>query len=164
MTLTPTSYIVLGFVEAAGELTPYELKARLDVSVGNFWSLPHSQVYAEPARLATSGYLDERRESAGRRRKRYTLTPSGRKALEKWRDEPTDELPELRDLGLLKLFFGADPARLATVQVAAHQRNLETYERFLAGDTGGGPRGIWLTLEAGIAHEREWVRFWSELA
>ena len=34
----------------------------------------------------------------------------------------------------------------------------------LAGDPGAGPRGPWLALEAGIHHEREWVRFWEELA
>jgi DNA-binding PadR family transcriptional regulator len=161
--LTPTSYIVLGFVEAAGELTPYELKQRLEVTVGNFWSVPHSQVYAEPARLAAAGHLSERQERGGRRRKRYALTPSGRSALEAWRNEATEELPQLRDLSLLKLFFGGDPRRLAPAQLAAHRRNLETYERMLAGDTGTGPRGIWQTLEAGVAHEREWVRFWSKL-
>ena len=53
--LTPTSYIVLGLLEAAGEATPYDLKRAVGTSVGNFWSLQHSQLYAEPARLASAG-------------------------------------------------------------------------------------------------------------
>jgi DNA-binding PadR family transcriptional regulator len=162
--LTPTSYIVLGFVEQAGESTPYALKQAIDASVGNFWSVPHSQLYAEPARLAAAGYLSERQEEGGRRRKTYALTAGGRRALEDWRDEPTDALPELRDLSLLKMYFGGDPAALARTQLAAHRAKLESYRAMLEADTGEEPRGPWRTLEAGLAHEREWVRFWSRLA
>jgi PadR family transcriptional regulator, regulatory protein AphA len=162
--LTPTSYIVLGFVELGGELTPYELKQRLEVSAGHFWSVPHSQLYAEPARLAAAGHLRERQEQGGRRRKRYTITAKGREALARWRDEATEEMPELRDLSLLKLFFGGDVKGIAAAQADVHGRQLATYEQLLEADTDEGPRGIWLSLEAGIAHEREWVRFWRRLA
>jgi PadR family transcriptional regulator AphA len=162
--LTPTSYIVLGFLAELGASTPYALKQALESSAGNFWSVPHSQLYAEPARLAAAGYLSERQEKAGRRRKTYALTAKGRRALERWCDEPTDELPELRDLSLLKMFFGGDPARLARAQLAAHRAKLESYRAMLEADTGDDPRGPWRTLEAGLAHEREWVRYWSRLA
>ena len=46
----------------------------------------------------------------------------------------------------------------------AHQEKLRGYEERLARDSGAPPRGPWLALEAGIGHEREWVRFWGELA
>lgn len=162
--LTATSYIVLGFVDEAGPTTPYALKQQVEATVGSFWSVPHSQVYAEPARLAAAGYLSERREEAGRRRKTYALTAKGRRALGRWRETPTDELPELRDMSLLKVFFGGDPAAIAVPQAAAHRAKLESYRALLATDTGAGPRGPWRTLEAGINHEREWVRYWSKLA
>ena len=55
--LTPTSYIVLGLLEAAGEATPYDLKQMVAVGLGNFWSLQHAQLYTEPERLAGAGYL-----------------------------------------------------------------------------------------------------------
>ncbi len=164
ISLTPTSYIVLGFVDGSGPSTPYALKQQVEATVGSFWSVPHSQLYAEPARLAAAGYLSERREESGRRRKTYAMTAKGRRALERWREAPTDELPELRDLSLLKVFFGGDPARIAAPQAAAHRAKLESYRALLANDSGGGPRGPWRTLEAGLAHEREWVRFWSKLA
>jgi PadR family transcriptional regulator, regulatory protein AphA len=163
ISLTPTSYIVLGFLDQAGELTPYALKQQLEASVGNFWSLPHSQVYAEPARLAAAGYLTERQERSGRRRKRYALTGKGRKALERWRDEPATAMPELRDLSLLKLFFGGDPARIASAQLAAHREKLAAYEALIEADDGSEPRGPWLALRSGIGHEREWVRFWRSV-
>ena len=164
ISLTPTSYIVLGFVEETGALTPYTLKRQVEATVGSFWSVPHSQLYAEPARLARGGYLSERREESGRRRKTYALTAKGRRALERWRSTPTDQLPELRDLSLLKMFFGGDPATIAAPQVAAHRAKLDGYRALLATDTGAGPRGPWRTLEAGLNHEREWVRFWSKFA
>ncbi len=60
--LTPTSYVVLGLVEQLGTATPYDLKRAALAGVGHFWSLPHTQLYSEPARLAAAGYLDEERE------------------------------------------------------------------------------------------------------
>jgi len=162
--LTPTSVIVLGLIERAGEATPYDLKAMVAASVGNFWSVPHSAIYAEAQRLAGAGYLDERRESGGRRRRIYTLTEGGSRALSQWCDEPTAALPELRDLALLKVFFGADPARIAVNQLDAHREKLSRYEAQRAEDDGRGPRGPALTLEAGIGHEREWVNYWERLA
>ena len=132
-------------------------------TLGNFWSLQHAQLYSEPERLAKAGYLKEKREQGGRRRRRYSMTTKGRGALEDWRRTPTDRLSELRDLALLKLFFGADPAGLAEVQLEAHRRKLAEYEALRRFDQGEEPRGPWLSLESGIGHEREWVRFWEEL-
>ncbi|HEX7246300.1 MAG TPA: PadR family transcriptional regulator [Solirubrobacterales bacterium] len=162
--LTPTSYIVLGLLEATEEATPYDLKQMVAVSLGNFWSLQHAQLYTEPERLAAAGYLEERREEGGRRRRHYSITAEGRAALRDWRGEPTAELTELRDLALLKIFFGADPKEMAEVQLPAHERQLATYEE-LRRDVGKAlPEGPGITLEAGIASERIWVEFWSSLA
>jgi DNA-binding PadR family transcriptional regulator len=164
ITLTPTSYIVLGLLELCGEATPYELKKLVGASVGYFWRVQHAQLYTEPERLAQAGLVDEKREQGGRRRKRYRLTDAGREALEEWRRLPTDSFTELRDPGLLQLFFGADPAALAERQLAVHAERLAGYEALLDALGSEGPAGPRLALEAGIGHEREWVRFWSELA
>ena len=144
--LTPTSYIVLGLLELYGEGTPYDLKARAAASIGNFWSVPHSALYAEPERLAEAGYLVERREAFGRRRKLYYLTDQGRQALEAWREAPTEGLPELRDPGLLKLFFGADVARsrrLAARRISASspstRRAPRRWQTSRPERTAGGP-------------------------
>lgn len=163
--LTATSCIVLGLLARAGEATPYELKQLAGATVGNFWSVPHSQLYAEPERLAGLGLLAVRQEADGRRRKRYTLTDAGRDAFAAWLAEPADDLPELRDPGLLQLVMGADPRMVAAARLPAHERQLARYEaRKQALEAGDGPVGPRLTLEAGLAHEREWVRFWSQLA
>lgn len=163
--LTPTSYIVLGMVSVAGEATPYDLKQMIGATVGNFFSIPHSQIYSEPERLARAGYLDEQRERGGRRRKRYSLTKAGRKELVDWIATPTDELYELRDPGLLKLGFGTDPKKLAEVQLEAHERKLTELEAARSQILiPGAPDGARLVLEAGIGHEREYIRFWTKVA
>jgi DNA-binding PadR family transcriptional regulator len=161
--LTPTSYIVLGLLEWAGRSTPYQLKAFVADSVGNFWTLQHAQLYTEPARLAAAGYVTEEQEKTGRRRKLYEITDRGREALREWRREPAGELSELRDHGLLKLFFGASPQTLAPTQIEAHRRKLAEYEALREGDPGDGPRGPWLALECGIRAERAWVEYWESL-
>jgi DNA-binding PadR family transcriptional regulator len=162
--LSSTSYIVLGLIEGAGEATPYELKSRVAASLGNFWSLPHAQLYAEPERLAEAGYLSEHREQGGRHRKHYKLTAEGGRALADWLAEPVDEMTELRDLGMIKVFFGADPKAMAAAQLPARRRKVAEYEELVERIEGHVPPGIVLSLRAGIGHEREWVRFWSRVA
>jgi PadR family transcriptional regulator, regulatory protein AphA len=162
--LTPTSHIVLGLLSMSGQATPYDLKLMVSASVGHFWSLPHSQLYAEPARLARAGYVTEQREHDGRRRKLYSLTDLGRDALRDWLEAHTPGLYMLRDLALLKLFFGADPHALAEAQLETHRQRLAEYEALLAQSTADGPIGPRLALELGLRHERETVDFWAEQA
>ena len=162
--LTPVSYIVLGLLERAGAATPYELKAAVAAGVGNLWSVQHAQLYSEPQRLAAAGLVAEQREAGGRRRRTYRLTATGREAFRSWLETPADGFTELRDPGLLQLFFGADPKRLAIAQHDLHARKLAGYEALHAQAGEAMPEGPRLALEAGIAHEREWIRFWGALA
>jgi PadR family transcriptional regulator, regulatory protein AphA len=161
--LSAVSYVVLGFVQWAGEATPYRLKQLVAASVGNFWTLQHAQLYTEPERLAKAGYLTENRERGGRRRKVYTVTDKGRRALERWRVEPTDAIPELRAPALLKLFFGADPAALAPLQIEAHRRKLAEYEAIRDSMPDDVPEGPRLALDAGIAAARQQIEWWEAL-
>ena len=163
MQLTPTSYIVLGLLEGFGEATPYALKQMVAGSIGNFWTLHHAQLYSEPERLAKGGYVTEEREQRGRRRKTYTITASGRQALAEWRAEPTGAVPELRAPALLKLFFGADPARLAPAQLEAHRSKLAEYERIRETMPGSVPNGPRIALDAGIVNERQQIKWWEAI-
>jgi PadR family transcriptional regulator, regulatory protein AphA len=163
--LTPTSYIVLGLLSWRAPATPYELKQLVSLSVGNFWTLHHAQLYSEPARLAKAGYVTEEREDGGRRRKRYALTDRGREALKEWLKTPPGKLLyEFRDPALLQLFFGAEPRRLARAQVRAHREKLREFEDLHAQAGQEMAEGQRLTLEAGIAAESEFVRFWERVA
>lgn len=165
--LTATSYIVLGLLERTGAASVYDLKQAVGLSVGNFWSVPHSQLYREAERLERSALIEGRDDPSpgGRPRRLLSLTTAGQRALDDWRaDTQVERMAELRDMGLLKLFFGADPKRLARTRLAAHRRQLASYEERLSAIGAGPPTGPRLTLEAGVGHEREWVRFWERLA
>lgn len=168
--LSPTSYLVLGCLASGGPSTPYELKHFVSAGVGYFWSFPHSQLYSEPVRLAQAGYVSEQRESGGRRRRIFSITEHGRQALDAWLHDATDELPEIRDVALLKLFFGAQAdaatlAALARIQLAAHQTRLAIYEAL---DAAAGPNrarsAAGASLGLGLAFERAATAFWSSVA
>ena len=157
--------MVLGFLRAAGPSTPYDLKRMHAISVGHFWSIPHSQLYAEPERLARTGLVSEQRKEGGRRRRQFTITAAGERALDAWLADPASPGPELRDVSLIKVFFGADPKAVAERQVAEHEAMLRTYEDLHAAleHAPDAPRGPITTLEAGLRHERAMVAYWREL-
>lgn len=160
--LTTTSYAVLGLLDVLGEATPYALKQALERSIENFWPVPHTTFYDEPARLAKAGVLSERREDGGRRRRLYALTDGGRAALREWADAPDLAPQQLRDEGLLKIFAGADPRLVFARRGDWHRVKLAELEGYLEGlhaAPQGAPRERWrgaeMTLQAGIAYHRQ---------
>ena len=155
---------MLGLLELAGESTPYDLKQAVAASLGNFWSLQHAQLYSEPERLADAGYLTERREEGGRRRRHYSLTDegparAGRVALGARRSG----CPSCATSACSSSSSGPTRPEVADAQLEMHERKLAEYEEIQRADPGGEPRGPWLTLEAGIAHERQSIEFWTRL-
>lgn len=166
--LTPVSYVVLGLIATNGPSTPYDLKVAVARSIGHVWSFPHTQLYAEPERLAEAGLLKERREEIGRRRRVFSITTAGRRALERWVRDPVEYSREIRDLGLLKLYFSAqvdvEAARhLAEAQAKGHQRRLEEFEAMARDPDLGDPHRV-SVLRMGLLYERAAVRFWNEIA
>ena len=173
--LTPTSYLVLGLITREGPSTPYELKRHVAATLGHFWSFPHSLLYGEPARLAGLGLLHERREDNGRRRRIFSITEDGRTALRTWLGRPSGEPTELRDPGLLQLFFadlGPPEARssIAAEQLAIHRAKLADYEedqRLEPSQRAAGPVGgtveRWRgeTVRMGLLYEGAAVDFWA---
>ena len=168
--LTPTSYLVLGSVALLTRATSYDLKGLVGMSIGYFWTFPHSQLYAEPERLVKMGLLEEDRERGGRRRRVYSITGAGRAELEAWLRDPETEPPELRDMGTLKLFFGnlappADVRRLAENQAESAAERLQEYEAIQARFEGVTGIDFQLaTLRCGMKMERAIVEFWKEIA
>jgi DNA-binding PadR family transcriptional regulator len=176
--LTPTSYLVLGLLAREGSSTPYDLERHVRATLGNFWSFPHTLLYSEPPRLAALGLVTETRETEGRRRRIFTITTAGMSALGAWLDRPSSAATELRDLGLLQLFFGdlaSEEARLrlAEQQLAVHRAKLVAYqeeERLerRPGEPRRGQRTVehWRgeTLRMGLLYEGAAVEFWTGVA
>ena len=104
---------ILGFLSFE-PTSGYTLKQRFDGSVRSFWSATQSQIYRELHALEGEGLVEvEAVPGNGKpERKVYSLTASGRAALERWLAEPLDPLV-LRHPMLLKLVFAAHAAPAA---------------------------------------------------
>jgi DNA-binding PadR family transcriptional regulator len=154
--LTGNSYALLALLQEFGEMTSYEIKGALESSIQNFWPVPHTTAYEEPARLAAAGYFAARQEEGGRRRRVYSLTDAGREALREWAAEPAASPPQLRDEATLKVFAGADPEPLYDERVAWHRGKLEELEGYLRlARAGEGFSRSERTLVAGLAYHRK---------
>jgi PadR family transcriptional regulator, regulatory protein AphA len=119
--LTGTSYALLALLKEFGALTSYEIKQALEASIQNFWPVPHTTAYGEPARLAAAGYLSASQEEGGRRRRVYSLTEKGREALGEWASDPALAPPQLREEAILKVFAGGEPGPLVESRRAWHE-------------------------------------------
>lgn len=162
--LTNTSYALLALVDQLGEATPYEIKQAMDSSIENFWPVPHTTAYEEPARLASGGYMSVRQEEGGRRRKTYELTEEGRAALAAWAEDATWTPPQMRDEAILKVFAGGDPFALFEQRRSWHREKLAELEGYLDEVRGNRSwRGSELALTAGIAYHRKMLEMLDEL-
>jgi DNA-binding PadR family transcriptional regulator len=169
--LTTTSYAVLCLLDLAGEATPYELKQMLLNSIEHFWPVPHTTFYDEPARLAKAGYLSERQEQGGRRRKRYALTDLGREALLAWTQAPGAPPSQYRDEAMLKVFAGADPEAAFAGRIDWHRAQLAELEGYLANLKEGHEgrredewRGPETTVLGGIEYHRQMIAIFERFA
>jgi PadR family transcriptional regulator AphA len=154
--LTGTSYALMAVLHEFGEMTSYDIKQAMESSIQNFWPVPHTTAYEEPARLAAAGYLSARQEEGGRRRRVYSLTDKGREALAAWAAEPSAAPPQLREEVMLKVFAGGDPAGLVDSRLAWHRAKLEELRGYLGlVRENEGFEGSERTLIAGIAYEEK---------
>ena len=167
--MTPVSYALLGALATKGPQTPYQLKKLVAETLGYFWSFSQGSIYSEPKRLADAGFVTEEQEEGSRRRRVLAITDAGRDALAKWLAEPTETTREIRDIGMMKLFFSevADPDTIRSLieqQRAVHEemlRQIQESRRLFVGRHNLGNRPI--TIEMGLLWEEAAVEFWKNL-
>ena len=164
--LSATARVILGLLKFEHR-TGYDIKRVTDFSTRFFWRASYGQIYPELRALEAAGLVRSREEPYGRRLRRvYELTAKGEGALSDWlRSE--DDMFELRDEGLLRLFFGelvSDEGLLALVR-----RRREVFEshavlfRGIAAELGEveGPSGE--VLRYGIEYMDWNVAWWADL-
>jgi PadR family transcriptional regulator, regulatory protein AphA len=119
--LTATAYVILGFVRK-GPKSGYEIKALVDNSTRFFWAASYGQIYPELKRLAEAGLITgSDSPTGGRKRTVYEITADGEEELRSWlRQRP--EVFEMRDEGLLKLFFADALPREEAVAILREMR------------------------------------------
>jgi PadR family transcriptional regulator, regulatory protein AphA len=139
------AYVILGALQA-GPRSGYEVKQLVDKATRFFWAASYGQIYPELRRLREEGLIAGVDDGeSGRRRVRYELTEAGRGALVEWLRAPITRY-ELRDEGLLKLFFAdalepADALALVRSFKAQRRAGLEQL-RAIEADPAKAPSGF----------------------
>jgi PadR family transcriptional regulator AphA len=152
------AYVVLCMVRL-GARSGYEIKQMVELSIRFFWTISQVQIYPSLERLESAGLVKGRSEPQGKRPKRvYEITPRGEEALRRWLGQP-DPMPfELRDLGLVKLFFAdaLDRSEAVALLGAVTKRSEERVAMLRAiesaADVAGTDGNVYptLTLRMGI--------------
>jgi PadR family transcriptional regulator, regulatory protein AphA len=159
------AYVVLGMLRL-GARSGYEIKQAVELSIRYFWTISQAQIYPSLERLERAGLVHGRSDPQGRRPRRvFEITEAGQAALEGWlrRDEPM--ALELRDVGLLKLFFADaldqdDAGRLLLAvkrrseERVAALRAIAPAAQLLEDDGNAHPL---LTLRIGIAYHQAMI-------
>jgi len=156
------AYVVLGMVRL-GARSGYEIKQLVENSIRFFWTISQAQIYPSLQLLEQAGFVTGRADPQGRRPRRvFDITAAGEAALRDWltRDEP---MPfELRDTGLLKVFFAdaLDREQALALLREVRQRSAERVRTLRAIEPAAkaaeaeGNLYPGLTLQLGIAYHQ----------
>jgi PadR family transcriptional regulator AphA len=161
-TLSPQDYVVLGMV-GLGRRSGYAIKQAVELSIRFFWTISPAQIYPSLAKLEGAGLLRGCDEPQGRRRRRlYELTEDGHATLVEWLGG-TEPIPfELRDIGMVKLFFAdaltpSEAADLLTTVRDRSEQRLAVLRAIQPEAEAAERQGTVyppLTLELGIAYHQ----------
>jgi PadR family transcriptional regulator AphA len=131
--LSATAYVILGLVRNEPR-SGYEIKAVVDNSTRFFWAASYGQIYPELKRLAEAGLIvGSDVPTGGRKRTVYEITADGEEELRAWLRQAPQTF-EMRDEGLLKLFFANALPREEAVEIlrAMKAQRLAINERLRA--------------------------------
>jgi len=163
MELSSTAHVILGML-GWRPMSGYEIKSLVDRSTRFFWAASYGQIYPELRRLRQAGLIEGKASpQGGRKRNVYRITPAGRAELRAWLQEDP-EVFELRDEGLLKLFFAEAGGRQGALGALAgkrryHEQKLKQLREI---ERTGKPEGYaHLVLRYGIEFN-EWIADWCE--
>jgi PadR family transcriptional regulator AphA len=119
--LSPTAYVILGMVRKEPR-SGYEIKALVDKTTRFFWAASYGQIYPELKRLSEAGLVvGVDAPTGGRRRTVYEITVDGEEELKAWLRQPPATF-EMREEGLLKLFFAEALPRQEAVEILRAMR------------------------------------------
>ena len=165
MDLSATAYVILGMVSREPR-SGYEIKAAVDNTTRFFWAASYGQIYPELKRLSEAGLIEGVDASRGdRKRTVYATTAEGGAELKDWLRRPPETV-EMREEGLLKLFFSAalKPAEAVETLRAMRSMRLDLVERLRAMEAEKAelrdPFPL-MVLQGGIEFN-EWFAEWCE--
>lgn len=162
MDLSPTAYVILGMVSREAR-SGYEIKAAVDGSTRFFWAASYGQIYPELKRLSEAGLVEGVDAPRGERKRTvYAITDAGMAALKEWLRQPP-QTAEMREEGLLKLFFSGVLPPLDAVETlrAMHEQRRELAERLRGMESEASEKDPFslMVLQGGIEFN-EWFADW----
>lgn len=169
MDLSPTAYVILGMVSREPR-SGYEIKAVVDNTTRFFWAASYGQIYPELRRLSEAGLVEGVDAPRGERKRTvYAITADGEAELKDWLRQPPETI-EMREEGLLKLFFSGvlPPEQAAETlrEMRAHRLGLAKRLRAMEPkarqkiETLDDPYPL-MVLQGGIEFN-EWFAEWCE--
>ena len=105
--INATAGSILGFLEKE-PMTGWDLAAKVEEIIGDFWNVTRSQIYRELKVLAEQGLVSSLK-AGPRDRQPYRITEAGRRAFRRWIAEPPGP-PNMRLPLVLQVFFAEDVA------------------------------------------------------
>lgn len=165
MDLSSTAYVILGMVRREPR-SGYEIKALVDNTTRFFWAASYGQIYPELKRLSEAGLIEGVDAPRGdRKRTVYAITADGQAELKDWLRRPP-ETAEMREEGLLKLFFSGvlKPAEAVETLRSMRRMRLDLVERLRALElkkAGIEDPFPLMVLRGGIEFN-EWFAGWCE--
>jgi PadR family transcriptional regulator AphA len=118
-----------------GARSGYEIKQRVEQSIRFFWTISQVQIYPSLGRLERAGLVTGADDPRGRRpRRAYEITSAGEAALRQWLHHSEPMPFELRDIGLVRLFFAdaLTPGEASELLGAVKRRSQERLAAFRA--------------------------------
>lgn len=165
MELSSTAHVILGMVSREPR-SGYEIKAIVDNTTRFFWAASYGQIYPELKRLSEAGLVEGIDAPRGERKRTvYAITSEGEKELKDWLRQPP-ETTELREEGMLKLFFAGvlPPEDAVETLRAMREQRLALAERLREMEPEAREKDDpfpLIVLEAGIEFS-EWFADWCE--
>lgn len=148
-------------------MSGYDLKKKIDSSIGHFWSTTQSHIYKALRKLEDEHMvaMQEIQQKNRPNRKEYSITTEGQQELERWLSTPM-ECDPVREAWLMQVFFahplGNDQiVHLFEERIHEMEKQLTTYQAHLPqnqmidSDPESGQRkhDLWaLTYDYGIAY------------
>jgi DNA-binding PadR family transcriptional regulator len=165
MELSSTAYVILGMISREPR-SGYEIKSVVDNTTRFFWAASYGQIYPELKRLSEAGLVEGIDASRGdRKRTVYAITADGEAELKDWLRRPP-ETAEMREEGLLKLFFAGvlKPDEAVETLRSMRRMRLDLVQRLRALEPEKAetkdPYPL-MVLRAGIEFN-EWFADWCE--
>ncbi len=165
MKLSSTAYVILGMVSRTPR-SGYEIKALVDGSTRFFWAASYGQIYPELKRLSEAGLVEGSDSPRGERKRTvYAITKSGRAELKDWLRQPP-QTSELREEGLLKLFFAGilPPEEAVEILRPMREQRLDLAEQLRAMEPQALEKGDpfpLMVLRGGIEFN-QWFAEWCD--